>query len=179
MAEAIKQKSKVWWLWLILGILVTVLGATLFGNLAFTFVLAELLAGIFFLVAGIGGAIVTIADRKFISLWGLKLVLEILVVIAGIFMLTRPAFAASFIWFICGFGFLFNGISLIMLSLSIKKLNQGAGWVAILIFGIIILLAAFGILANPILGLVFVNICIAIDVLFFGISTIVYAIQVK
>ena len=43
--------------------------------------------------------------RKIISLWGLKLVLEILVIIAGIFMLTRPIFALSLLWFICGFGY--------------------------------------------------------------------------
>ncbi len=148
------------------------------GNMALAITTVAFIAGIYFLTSGVFGAIITIADRKFIHLWGLKLALHILVIIAGICMLTRPAFALSFLWFICGFGFLFDGITMIILALEIKKANVGS-WVLLLIFGILVALAALSIMGNPILGLAVVAIGASISTLVFGISNIVYAFQVK
>lgn len=178
MANKIASSCKAWWLYLILGILATVLGIALFGKFAFTFLLAEILVGIYFLISGIGGVITTIVDRKFIPLWGLKLVLHIIVIIAGVFMLTRPSFALSFIWFICAFGFLFDGIAMIVMSVGLKKVQAG-GWVVLLIFGILIILASFAIMGNPLYGAVIVNISMALGALFYGINNIVFAFEVK
>ena len=93
-------------------------------------------------------------------------------------MLTRPAFVLSFLWFICGFGFLFDGITMIILSLEIKKAKVGS-WVLLLILGILVALAALSIMGNPILGLAIVAISAAISAIVFGISNIVYAFQIK
>lgn len=178
MAKKIGKMSKGWWLYLILGILATLFGIALFGNMALAITTVAVIAGIYFLVSGIFGAILTIVDRQYIHLWGLKLALHILVIIAGLCMLTRPAFALSFLWFICGFGFLFDGISMIILSLEIKKANVGS-WVLLLILGILVALAALSIMGNPILGLAIVAISAAISAIVFGVSNIVYAFQIK
>ena len=93
-------------------------------------------------------------------------------------MLTKPAFTLSFLWFICGFGFLFDGITMIILSVEIKKAQVG-NWVLLLIFGILVVLAALSIMGNPILGIAVVAIGAAISAIVYGISNIVYAFQVK
>lgn len=178
MAKKIGKMSAGWWLYLILGILATLFGIALFGNMALAITTVAVIAGVYFLVSGVGGAIITIVDRKFIHLWGLKLALHILVIMAGVAMLTRPAFALSFLWFICGFGFLFDGISMILLSTVLKKAEVGS-WVLTLILGILVALAAISIMCNPILGLAIVAISAAISAIIFGISNIVYAFQIK
>lgn len=178
MAKKIGKMSTGWWLYLILGVVATLFGISLLGNMVLAVTTVAFIAGLYFLASGVFGAIITIADRKFIHLWGLKLALHILVIIAGICMLTRPAFALSFLWFICGFGFLFDGITMIILALEIKKANVGS-WVLLLIFGILVALAALSIMGNPILGLAVVAIGASISTLVFGISNIVYAFQVK
>ncbi len=104
--------------------------------------------------------------------------MHIIVIIAGIFMLTRPYFALNFIWFICAFGFLLDGITMIILSIEFKKVSSG-NWVLLLIFGILIVLAALSIMSNPIFGLIIVSVCAAISTIGFGISNIVYAVSVK
>lgn len=178
MANKIGKMSNGWWLYLTLGILATLFGIALLGSWQLAVAFVSVVAGIYFLVSGIGGAIITIADRKFIHLWGLKLALHILVILAGIAMLTKPTFALSFLWFICGFGFLFDGITMIILSVEIKKAQVGS-WVLLLIFGILVVLAAISIMGNPILGIAIVAIGAAISAIVYGISNIVYAFQVK
>lgn len=178
MPKKIGKMSKGWWLYLILGILATLFGIALFGNMALAVTTVAVIVGLYFLFSGIFGVILTVVDRQYIHLWGLKLALHILVIIAGVCMVTRPAFALSFLWFICGFGFLFDGISMIILSLEIKKANIGS-WVLLLILGILVALAALSIMSNPILGLTIVGISAAISTIVFGISNIVYAFQIK
>ena len=178
MAEKIGKKSKGWWLYLVIGILVTLLGISFLGNMAFAITTVTIIAGIYFLVSGIFGAITTIADRKIISLWGLKLALHIIVIIAGILLITSPAFAVSFIWFILGFGFLLDGVTMIILAIEIKKAKKG-NWVLLLILGILVILASISIMSDPILGLSLVAIFAAIGAIVFGVSNIVLAFQVK
>lgn len=171
--------SKGWWLWLVLGILAVLAGIAFLGNTQLLITTVMVIAGIYFLISGIGGAITTIIDRKYIALWGLKLALHIIVVLAGLAMLTRPAFALSFIWILCGMGFLFDGISMIILSVGLKKVDEGASWVLMLIFGILIILASFAIMGNPILGFFVVAFSAAFSAIFFGINCIIYAFKVK
>lgn len=178
MVDKLNGVGRYWWMYLVLGILACILGLSFFANLGFAITTVTLIAGIYFLVSGIFGAITAIVDRKFISLWGLHLVLHIFVILAGIALLTRPAFALSFIWILCGVGFMFDGIAMIVTSISLKKLNVD-GWVLTLIFGILIVLAAFAIMGNPILGLIVVAVSAACGALFFGISNIVLAFKLK
>ena len=179
MAEKIGKASKGWWIYLVVGILAALVGIAFLGNLALAITTITIIAGVYFLISGIGGVITTIADRKYISLWGLKLALHILVILAGFALLTRPVFALSFLWVICGIGFLFDGISMIVMSVGLKKIADGAGWVVMLIFGILIILASLAIMGNPILGLTVMALCAAFGAIFFGINNIIYAFQVK
>lgn len=178
MQKALKQESKIWWFYLILGILFTALGVVMFANLSVAITTVQIITGIFFLVSGLGGAITCIVDRKFISWWGLHLVCNIFIFIAGIFMFTQPAFAASFIWIICGFGFFFDGLLLIVLAIQLKDLLIGS-WIWMLMVGILILLASFSIMSNPIIGLSVVGIMTAISAIFIGIENIGFAINLK
>lgn len=178
MAKKIGKMSTGWWLYLVVGILAAFIGVALLGNMALAITTVTFLTSIYFLFSGFSGIAVTIADRKYIHMWGIKLALHILVVFAGICMLTRPAFALSFLWIICGFAFLFDGLAMILLSVGLKKAQIGS-WILLLILGILVMLAAFSIMANPILGYSFIAIYTAAGIICFGASNIFYAFQLK
>lgn len=178
MQNALKSETKFWWLYLIIGILLSLLGISFFVNVGIAISFVTAFMGIFFLVSGLAGAIKCIVDREFIHLWGLHLALNIIVFLAGIAMLTRPSFALSFLWVICGMGFFFSGISTIFMAIQAKKLEL-SGWVLMLILGILVLISSFTIMAQPLTAVFVVGLCAGFSALFSGINDIVLAFQLK
>lgn len=178
MVEKITATTKYWWLYLVFGILVLIIGGNFLANPLSALTAITFFVGLYLIISGSVSAIISIVDRKIISLWGLHLIINILVLIAGIFMFTRPSFAASFLWLICGVGFLLEGISLIALSIGLKKVDFPS-WIAPLIFGILIVIVSILIITDPLYALTFVAIFVSIGVICFGINLIVLAIQFK
>lgn len=178
MQNALNGIGKNWWMYLVIGILFTLLGIAFFYNVGFAIKFVAIMFAVYFLASGIVGAITSVVDRKFIYMWGLHLVLNILMILVGISMFTNKLFAAWVLYVFCGVGFLCEGIMLIVQSIQMKKLEFG-GWVVTLIFGILILLTSFGIMAQPVVGLVVVGIMAGFGALFAGISNIVISFQIK
>ena len=126
---AIEVKSKFWWAYLVFGILVLICGGNFLAKPQATLATIALFLGLYLIIAGAAKAIMCIVDHKVIRLWGLHLALNILVCAAGVLMLTRPTFAVQFLWLFAMLGFLFQGISMILFSIGLKKLNVGGyGW---------------------------------------------------
>lgn len=176
--ENIKERfavRKFWWLYLILGILITGLGIFFAARPLAAFSAIQLFVIIFFLVSGIGGIISAIAGRKTMPGWGAALTLYILVTIMGLMLLLIPGLSDTLLLVFTGVGFLFEGISMIVRSCSIKN----DGWVFTLILGIIVTLAALSIMGNLILSFLLIAICVAVSTISFGISCIAFSIQVK
>lgn len=179
MAQKVLYQTKNWWLFMVLGILVLLLGGYFLANPLATISTVALFTGIYFVVSGISGAITAIVDRKEISLWGLQLVIRIILTIAGIFMLTRPTFIIAYLWVFASIGFICEAVTLIVLAIGIKKANGGPAWVMTLILGILIGIAALMILSNPLTGLSFVAVFVAVGVICFGINLIIISVNVK
>lgn len=133
-------KSIPWWLILIEGIALIILGVLFLINPARTTVIATTMLGIFWLVQGILGIVSIFMNR---SGWFWKLVLGILGIVAGIIILQHPLWApvvvGATLVIVLGIQGIFMGIMQLILAL------QGGGWgVAILgvisiIFGAILL----------------------------------------
>lgn len=178
MLNQISGKTKFWWLYLILGIIVLIAGGNFLANPFVALSAITFVVGLYLILSGCVSAVISVVDRKNISMWGLHLILNIFVVVAGILMLTRPSFAASFLWLFCGLGFLLEGISMVALSIGLKKIDTSF-WVAPLIFGILIIIASISILSNPFLGIGFVAMFVSLGVICFGINLIILSIQFK
>lgn len=179
MVDKIENPGKYWLLYVICGILITLVGVIFFARLGIAFVTVEIMVAIYFIISGIVNAIATVVDRKLISLWGLKLVLHIFVVLAGVWMLVSPMFGFSFLWILCSIGFMFDGIALIMSSIAAKQLGSTGTWVLMLVLGILIVLLSFGFFSDPTLTGIFVSICAAFATTFYGISNIVLGVKLK
>lgn len=178
MIKEIGKMSKGWWIYLVFGILALGLGITMLCESTFAITFVSVIIGIYFLVSGGIGIAAVIIDREYFSYWGLKLAMHIMVFIAGILMISKPVFAISFLWFICGFGFMFDGVSMLYLSMQIKRFNV-SWWIPLLIFGILAILASFLIMANPVIAISIVVVFAAFGAIFLGVSNIYYSIQVK
>lgn len=96
----------------------------------------------------------------------------------GIVMLTHIRFVLSYLWLITAIGFIFEAVTTIITSISIKK-TEKTSWIFILIFGILIGLCGLMILGNPLMGLGFVAMFVAVAVICFGINLIVMSFQYK
>ena len=178
MAKKIAGQSKYWWAYLVFGILILIAGGNFLAKPLSALAAIAFLTGLYLIISGAAKAIMCVVDRKLISMWGLHLALNILVVVAGVFMITRPAFAVSFLWLFAGLGFLFQGISMIVFSIGMKKLGFSSyGWS--LAFGIISILVALSMFSNPFFALSFVSVFVSIGVIVFGIELIVLSFQLK
>ena len=178
MAKKLAVESKFWWAYLVFGILVLLVGGHFLSKPYSALASIAVFLGLYLIIAGAAKAIMCIVDRKLISFWGLHLALNILVVVAGVFMLTRPSFAVSFLWLIALFGFMFQGISMIIFSIGMKKLGSHSyGWS--LAFGIISILVSLSMLSNPFFALSFITVFVAIGVICLGVDLIVMSFQLK
>lgn len=146
-ALQLETKQRPWWLTLISGILMFIVGALLlWGNLqtkveVYTFLVMVL--GIYWLIDGIMSIISMFVDH---TAWGWKLFIGIISILAGLVLLVYPVASALvlpkiLVWVIGLWG-LINGIVLLILAF------QGGGWgagilgVITIILGIILIVNA-------------------------------------
>lgn len=169
--------KKYWIIYLILGILATGLGIFFAARPDASYAMISIFIIIFFLVSGISGIVSSIAQRKDMKGWGAALALYIITTITGIMLLVLPGFSDTMLYVITGVGFLSDGISMIVNAIAVK--DAGGIWVLNLILGIIIVLASFSIMGNPILSFLLIAIMVAIGTISFGVNCIILSLQLK
>lgn len=167
--------KKFWWVYLVIGILLTLLGVFYVVSPLMGFAITTLLLEIFFLVAGIGGIVSSIMGRKNMPAWGASLALFIILTIMGIILLCTPGLGELLKVVFTTVGFLFGGINMIVKSCTLK----GDGWGFTLALGIIVTLAAIGFVGNFFAGLSLSIVFETISIIAFGISCITLSVQVK
>lgn len=139
-------KASPWWLVLIEGIALIIIGALFLINPAQTTVIATMVLGIYWLVQGVL-SIVSIFTNS--SGWGWKLIIGIVGIIAGIIILQHPLWSplvvGATLVIVLGIQGIFMGIMQLVLAL------QGGGWG----------LAILGVISIVIGGILLFNVWIA------------------
>ena len=162
-----------WWLVLLEGIALLILGGLLLFNTGQTWVLTIFLVGIYWLIAGIFRIISIFIDS---TLWGWKLFAGAIGIIAGVVILQHPigggfAVAAAIV--------LILGIQGIILgTVGIISAFQGAGWGAGLMGALSVILGIF-LLANWAEFTVITPVVVGIFMIVGGIVAIVASFQLK
>ena len=149
-----QTKQRPWWLTLISGILAVIVGATLLwgglGNKVQTYMLIVTIIGIWWMVQGIFDIIAIFVDK---SMWGWKLFIGIISIMAGYYVLAYPIISAvalpRIFVLVLGIWGLMYGIILLIMAF------QGGGWGAGIlgVLGIIFGIALMGNYASPGMGL--------------------------
>jgi len=125
MATAVAREEELypWWLVLLQGIAMLILGALLLIKPGMTTVVVVQLVGIYWFVAGIFNIVSIFIDSE---RWGWKLIMGVLGIIAGIIVVQYPLWSTivvdlTVIWFLGIGGIIMGLISLLMAF-------QGGGW---------------------------------------------------
>jgi uncharacterized membrane protein HdeD (DUF308 family) len=162
-----------WWLVLLQGIALVILGLLLLANPgSTTFVLVQFL-GIYWLVKGIFELVSMFIDHR---QWGWKLFSGILGIIAGLVILDHPLWAtllvpATLVWLLGFFGIIMGGI-------SIFQAFKGAGWATGLL-GVLSIIFGLYLLANTFISTLSLPWVLGIFALVGGAVAIWNSFQVK
>ena len=162
-----------WWLVLIQGILLVVVGILLFTTTgAKVLVLAQILA-IYWLISGVLELVSIFIDR---SAWGLKLIGGIIGIWAGLFIINNPIGGTL------AFGFavvIILGIQALLLGITnIIQAFRGAGW-GIGLLGVINVIFGIILLGNSMIAVATLPWVLGGFAIVGGIASIVFAFRLK
>lgn len=168
-----QQRAHPWWIPLIQGVALVIIGILLFTNTASTvLVLAQILA-IYWLISGIMEIVSIFIDR---SAWGLKLIGGIIGIWAGMFILNQPITGTL------AFGFavvIILGIqALIMGVVNILQAFRGAGW-GIGLLGVLNIIFGLILLGNKLIAVATLPWILGAFALVGGIAAIIMAFRLK
>jgi uncharacterized membrane protein HdeD (DUF308 family) len=168
-----QKRAMPWWLVLIQGILLVVIGILLFTNTGATaLVLAQILA-IYWLISGVLELVSIFIDR---SAWGLKLIGGIIGIWAGLFIINNPIGGTL------AFGFavvIILGIQALLLGITnIIQAFRGAGW-GIGLLGVINIIFGIILLSNSMIAVATLPWVLGGFAIVGGIASIVFAFRLK
>ncbi|MCX2743906.1 HdeD family acid-resistance protein [Mangrovivirga sp. M17] len=176
--KTVRTTIKHWYLHLIIGLLLILVGAYVFTNPVDAYVTLAFIFGITFLFTGIIEIIYAIANRHELDSWGWSLAGGILDVLIGIIILSRPEIGMIVLAFIVGFALLFRSMLSVSWSMEIRK-YQSPNWGWMLAIGIIGVILAFILLWNPIIAGATVVIWTAVTFIAIGIFEIILSFNLK
>ena len=162
-----------WWLVLVEGIVVALLGLVLLVAPGASLVFLVWLVGIYLLVAGIVRLIGIFSDS---SSWGWKLAAGILCLIAGLAILSNPLWSTPLAstWLVILVGFL----AMLQGAAGLVVAFQGGGWGmgALSVLGIL-----FGLflVINPLIGVAALTLILAIFMLIGGVGAVIQAFRMR
>jgi len=162
-----------WWLVLLQGVFAIILGLLLLSAPGMTTLVLIQFVGIYWLIAGVFNIVGIFLDH---SMWGWKLFVGVLGIIAGLLVIQHPLWSTALIpttlVIILGIMGLFFGI------LGIIAAFQGGGWGAG-ILGVLSIIIGIALLGSPVIGAVALPYVIGICALVGGIAAIVQAFRMK
>ena len=162
-----------WWLILLEGISLVILGILLLSSPGMTVVVLIQFMGIYWFVSGIFKIISIFLDS---SMWGWKLLAGIVGILAGIIVVQHPIWSPVVIGATL---IIIVGIQgIVMGGVSVYQAFKGAGWGAGLL-GILSIFFGLVLLLNPVLGAAALPWVLGILGIVGGIASIVMAFRVK
>lgn len=171
LSETVKNVCKRWWIVLILGLLVTGIGVYMIANRGSGFVFGSIMLVVEFISVGITTIIGSIAYRKVMPHWILALIMGILLLGCGIAAWRFPDALGRTLIFVYAFGFMMQGVQGVSAAFALKK--QGLpGFLVTFIMGVLTIVVAVGLLANPVVAVLTIDILISVAMLFYGIMLI-------
>jgi uncharacterized membrane protein HdeD (DUF308 family) len=162
-----------WWLVLVEGIVVAVLGLVLLVAPGASLVFLVWLLGIYLLIAGIFRIVGLFLDS---SSWGWKLVAGILCLIAGLAILSDPLWSTTLVstWLVILVGLL----AMLQGAAGLIVAFQGGGWGmgALSLLGIFL---GLFLVINPLIGVATLTFVLAIFMLIGGVWAVIQAFRMR
>jgi uncharacterized membrane protein HdeD (DUF308 family) len=144
-----KTENMVWWMVLIRGIVLLLLGIFAVAWPNITLIIAAYIFALYILISGVINTIHGISGAAARRAWFLSLILGLAQIVVGIYVLRGPALTLAVFILVVGFTFLLQGILEVIVSFIEKTTSERVLDIVGGIFGI---LAGFFILRNPVTG---------------------------
>jgi len=162
-----------WWLVLLEGISLLIIGILLVASPGMTTLVLVQLLGIYWLVRGILSLVGIFVDS---SLWGWKLFIGVLGILAGIVVIQHPIWSTVFIpttvVIILAIQAIIAGV------IGLVAAFQGAGWGAGLL-GVVSIIFGIILLASPLMAATVLPVVIGIFAIVGGITSIIAAFRLR
>ncbi len=177
--ERSKQAVRYWWLMLLIGIALFVLGILVFVYPAQSYVSMAVLFGWVILAAGILEVVLSASSDHFVTGRGWMLAGGVIQIILGLILVFNVALSAVTLHIVLGGWLLFRGFSTIGLGGDMRAMGiSGAGWT--IVGGVLLLLCALWMLFQPLVfGTAFVVVWLGVALLFAGVSAMALSFQLR
>ena len=139
---------KHWYLPLILGIVLILMGLWVFGTPVLSYIALSTIFAVTFFVTGILEIIYAVQNRNQLDQWGWSLAGGILDLILGLLLMSQVEVSMLILAFVVGFGVLFRSAFAIGHAIESKKRKLG-NWGVLLVLGILGLIFSFIMIWNP------------------------------
>ena len=176
--KAVNGSIKHWYLPLISGLILIVMGIWTFRAPVDSYVALTFLFSLSFVLAGLFEAIFSIANRDVIDNWGWNLAMGIITLIVGVLMFMNPEITMLTLPFYVGFVILFRSMNAISVSLDLKSYGI-LDWGNIMAIGIIGIIMAFILLWNPLFAGLTIVVWTGIALIIAGFLNILISMKLK
>ena len=179
MLEKSKQAIKHWWLLLLLGIALFVLGIIVFMHPAESYLSLSVIFGVVILCSGIFEIILASTSQHYITGRGWMLAGGIIETLLGLILACNVALSALTMPIFLGFWLMFRAFATIGWGGDMSALKiPGAVWT--ILSGVLLLLLSLWTLLQPLaFGTSMVVVWVGISLLFAGLSSILFSLQLK
>ncbi|MDR3007032.1 MAG: DUF308 domain-containing protein [Sphingobacterium sp.] len=176
--KTIRTSIKHWYIPLIIGILLILLGFYTISTPVAAFLTLAILFSWSFIISGILEIIFAVQNKDEVDGWGWYLTGGILYTLFGILLIANPLLSASTLAFIVGFYALFKSFQLLSFSFDLK--NYGSkSWGWNLLFAILGIIFSFILLWNPLFAGFSLVIWTGMAISTVGFAACVFAFQLK
>ncbi|MCM1151090.1 MAG: DUF308 domain-containing protein [Alistipes sp.] len=177
--ERSKQTVRYWWLMLLIGIALVVLGILVFAYPAQSYTSMAVIFGWVILASGILEVVISATNDHFITGRGWMLAGGVIQIILGLILIFNVALSAAILPVVLGFWLLFRAFSTIGLGGDMRALEvSGSGWT--IACGVLLLLCALWVLFRPLVfGTAVVVAWVGVGLLFGGAAALSLAFQLK
>ena len=177
--EKSKKAVRYWWLVLLLGIALFIVGIVIFAYPAASYLGMSVLFGFVILFSGIFEIVLSASNNHLVTGRGWLLAAGIIEAVLGLLLIFNVALSAAALPVFLGFWLLFRSFTLIGLGGDMNSM-QVPGSVWTIVTGVLLLLCSLAILFQPVVfGAQAVVIWVGLSFLMAGISAAVFAFQLK
>ncbi len=177
--EKSKEAVRYWWLMLLLGIALFIVGIVIFAYPAASYLGMSVLFGFVILFSGIFEIVLSASNNHLVTGRGWLLAAGIIEAVLGLLLIFNVALSAAALPVFLGFWLLFRSFTLIGLGGDMNSM-QVPGSVWTIVTGVLLLLCSLAILFQPVVfGAQAVVIWVGLSFLMAGISAAVFAFQLK
>ncbi len=176
--KTIKNSVKHWYIPLIIGILLILLGFYTISTPVASFLALTILFSWSFIISGLLEIVFAIQNKDEIEGWGWYLAGGILYTLFGVLLFANPAISAMTLTFVIGFYIMFRSIQLMAFSFDLKQYgSKNWGWITV--WAVLGLIFSFILLWNPAFAGLSLVIWVALAIISIGFSACFLAFQLK